>query len=285
MHPVIRILSVLTLLGFLSRASWMEMIPLAGLLIAVYRLSDVANLKRLVNMLWRLRYFFLVLVSVYGFSTPGQPLLHLPMIGGVTSAGIIEGSERVLALMMIVATVHWLIESTSRDALAAALYWLLTPLGCLGLRADRFVLRLVLTLERIEAMLEHTRGARPSTGDRESREGLMDRVARVFEEALARAEAERGIVVSLRMEVYPAPGQWIVWLVFQLKLLQIKLIGLVTDLDAMQVSSRRLPWRLTSRGIWTETSRNEWSSISRSAWPRRSLEKARSRKCRWLSWQ
>ncbi len=214
MHPVIRILSLLAVLGFLARADWQGMVAIAGLLGLAYRQAGVGNLSKLLSMLARLRYFFLALVLVYGISTPGDAL-PLPMpLDRFSVEGLFAGVERVAALILIVAAVHWLLETTSRDELAGGLYWLLRPLAALRVPVDRFVLRLVLTLERIEAMLEHARVSRRSVKPGEGRDTLLMRAARLFEGALERAEAESGIVVDLQLARPPGWLQWIGWLAF-----------------------------------------------------------------------
>jgi len=214
MHPVIRILSLLAVLGFLARAEWLGMAAIAGVLALAYRRAGVRNLPRLLSMLARLRYFYLALVLVYGISTPGDAL-PLPMpFDRFTAEGLLAGLERVAALILIVVSVHWLLETTSRDELAGGLYWLLKPLAVLRVPVDRFVLRLVLTLERIEEMLEHARTSRRSVAPGEGRDTLLMRAARLFEGALERAEAESGIVVDLQLEKPPGWLQWMGWLVF-----------------------------------------------------------------------
>ena len=228
MHPVIRILSLLALLGYLSRATWPGMLVVAGLLFVAYMVSGLRNRGKLLVMLGRLRYFYLALFLVYGLSTPGEPVAGFMPFAAFSLEGLIAGLERVVALGLIVACVHWLLETTPRDDLAAGLYWLLKPLGWLRVPVDRFVLRLVLTLERIEEMLEHAQSARRSTASGDERDTLLARAAGLFEDALQRAEAERGISVDLHMGVRPGLLQWAGWGVFVgalFLLSQLRIVG------------------------------------------------------------
>ena len=212
MHPVIRILSSLAMLGYLSRADWRGMLLLAAFMLGAYLVSGVANLQRLGQMLRRLRYFFVAILVVYAFASPGTPLLDWPGLSGLTRDGLIAGLERVMGLVMIVAVVHWVLESTARDDLAAGLCWLLQPAAWVGVPVERFVLRLVLTLERIDAMLEHTRRTRDEGVGSGGRQTLLSTATRLFEEVITRAETERGVTVQLNMTSRPGLWQWLVWL-------------------------------------------------------------------------
>lgn len=226
MHPVIRILSALTLLAYLSRADWRGLLVIAALLGVAYSVARVRNFGKLARMLLRLRYFLIAIVLVYGVSTPGAPVADLWLLSLLSVQGLLSGIERASGLVVIVAVVHWLLETTHRDELAAALYWLLRPLAWMGLPVERFVLRLVLTLERIEAMLDHTRRARSAASGERDREGIMARVGRLFEHALKQAEAERGIVVHLSLTAQPGWGQWVGWLIFVAGLLVMNELGM-----------------------------------------------------------
>ena len=84
---------------------------------------------------------------------------------------------------------------------------------------DRFVLRLVLTLERIEAMLDHARRVRERPGQPEVRDGLVQRAAMLVEQTLSRAEAEQGAVVNLQLSSLPGVWQWLGWLLYVAALL------------------------------------------------------------------
>jgi len=226
MHPVIRILGVLTLLVFLSRADWLGLLPVAVLLLVLYAASGVAKLRKLARMLQRLRYFYLAILLVFGLTTPGTPVADIPGLAWLTVTGLGAGAERVVGLTLIVAAVHWLLETTTRDELAGGLYWLLQPLAWIGISVERFVLRLVLTLERIEQMLDHARRARGQVPDGGgARDTLVARAAHLFEETLRRAEAEAGVMVSLQLAAVPGALQWLGWSLFAAGLAGLSQLG------------------------------------------------------------
>lgn len=219
MHPLIRILGLLALLVFLARADWPALLVAALLLACLYGLSTVANGARLWRMVARLRYVFLAILLAFGLGTPGEALADWPGLAWFSREGLVLGGERVAGLVLIVAAVHWLLETTARDELAASLYWLLRPLAWLRVPVDRFVLRLVLTLERIEAMLDHARRVRERPGQPEARDGLVQRAAMLVEQTLSRAEAEQGAVVNLQLSSLPGVWQWLGWLLYVAALL------------------------------------------------------------------
>ena len=207
MHPVIRVFCLLAFLLFLARGTWFDTLLALLVVAAVYGLARVGRLAQLGRMLQRLRYFFIAIVLVYGLATPGTPVADLSFAAWLTVEGIQEGAIRALALVLVVAAVHAMLELTRRDQLAAALYWLLRPLSWVGIRAERFILRLVLTLDRIEQMLGAI-DARPARAS-EPRATLLQRAATAFEQALANARSEPPVEVSLTLSRRPALTDWL----------------------------------------------------------------------------
>lgn len=114
---------------------------------------------RLVGLLRRIRWLLLSLLILYGWFTPGTPVLSV--FGGYspTWQGLAEGGARSLALVLMVAAVHLLLGVTSRDQLLAAVNRLTRPLARIGIPHERLAARMVLTLHAVPEVQDLVREA------------------------------------------------------------------------------------------------------------------------------
>lgn len=103
-------------------------------------------------MLKRLRWFFLSIVVVYWWFTPGIPVISYDHVLVPSEEGVIEGMIHLVVLVMLVAGVHLLLSTTPKPSLMAALLWLLRPLKIFGLTTDKLALRMTLTLEAADKL-------------------------------------------------------------------------------------------------------------------------------------
>lgn len=95
----------------------------------------------------QLKWLFIALAVLYLGFTPGEPL-----IAGwdrPSWQGLSEGAHRALVLAMLLLAVHWLVRPLPADDLAGGVVWLATPLSRLGVRTERFAVRLALTLQQV----------------------------------------------------------------------------------------------------------------------------------------
>lgn len=163
MHPSLR---VLTLLIFALAVYGMQSLLLSVVLLVMLATMfavDLNNKNRLaagvcrfpalgewMKLLRRVRYILLFLLLVYACNTPGEYVAswHFPITP--TYEGIVSGLEQVLRLAAILAGLALLLAMTSRDQLIAGLYWLARPLRFAGIDAERFAVRLWLTLYYVE---------------------------------------------------------------------------------------------------------------------------------------
>lgn len=146
-HPLIRILSLVILAGFMPA---MPLVDLAALLVVgllVFLQLAPAGLTRLRMGLFRLRWLLLAIGILYMGFTPGEPL-H-PMIPGLSREGVLEGVRRMLVLVDLLTLVYLLLSVTPTPQLAGALVQISRPLGLLGLESERFGRRLALVLEGV----------------------------------------------------------------------------------------------------------------------------------------
>ena len=150
-HPVFRVICFVIFSLFLALGSFAQLGVATISVLVVYATTENCELSGFMTMLRRMRWFLLSIVFIYAWLTPGVPLFGEMFDSSLQPSveGLWQGGQRLLALILIVAAVHWLLVVTSREQLVAALYWLGAPLHLLGLSRERFAVRLALTLGRV----------------------------------------------------------------------------------------------------------------------------------------
>jgi len=156
-HPVFRIICFVIFSLFLALGDLVQLGVATVGVVVVYVTTVNCNMLGFLKMLRRMRWFLLSILFVYAWLTPGVPVFEgafgpawLPTVEGLQ-----QGGQRLLALILIIAAVHWLLLVTSREQLVAALYWLAAPLQLLGLARERFAVRLALVLTRVADVQIH----------------------------------------------------------------------------------------------------------------------------------
>ncbi|AZN36244.1 CbiQ family ECF transporter T component [Iodobacter ciconiae] len=92
----------------------------------------------------RTRFLLLAIALVYGWSTPGQYLWVSRW--SPTEEGMYWGGLQLVRLLGVLATLQLLLSRLSANRIFSGLYTLFAPLACLGLRRERWALRLSLTM-------------------------------------------------------------------------------------------------------------------------------------------
>lgn len=210
--PPVRILSLLVLATGL--ASGHPPVLVAGGLILIFaaifalRGHPAFGGSGLLRMLRRVRWLLLAMLILFGWFTPGDPLL--PQLGGWSPSqqGMYQGLLRVSALLAIVAAVYLLLVTTSRGALVGGLLWYGRPLRQIGIDDRRFAVRLVLALEAVPEVQGLARAALESVGGRSRLQRLAVSARTVLQAVLAQAEMQHGSIVV--PDPSPVPGwQWL----------------------------------------------------------------------------
>lgn len=171
--------------------------------------------RPVIDPLRRLRWFFLSLVVLYGWGTPGTPLWGTSIEGMASSwwmptwEGAAAAFERIGALLAIMLAAVWLIERLARDELLLAIQGLVKPLATLGFPVRRFSLRLLLVIESIaevQTIVVRCLSARDRDMTPLAQFGQLS--ARVF--AAVAAGAETAPLAPIRLPAYrpPPPWQW-----------------------------------------------------------------------------
>lgn len=210
MHPVICIVSFATLSVFVATAQAANLILSSILLSSLYWIGNTP-IDPALKMLRRMRWFFISILVLYFWFTPGDVLV--PGLPGWLSSllpsknGFQEGIARLVALVVIVVAANLLLRSTTREQLLGAIYWLIAPL--FKLAAERVALRMVLTIEAVEkvqpiisATLKDIQHAR-SLGE------IGVTTASIFNKTLAGAGQEALAKIDIPTAGSPPLYQWL----------------------------------------------------------------------------
>lgn len=158
-HPVFRIICFVIFSLSLALSGFAQLAVATIAVLVIYLSTANCDVSGFLKMLRRMRWFLLSILFVYAWLTPGTALF-----GSVFSTfwqpsveGLWQGGQRLLALILIIAAVHWLLRVTAREQLVAALYWLAAPLQLFGVR-ERFAVRLALVFSRVADVQKQVSG-------------------------------------------------------------------------------------------------------------------------------
>lgn len=221
MHPAIRIVMLVVFAGLLAQGGLPRLLLSVALLAILYGAMRAVDLAVLGQMLKRMRWLFASLAVVYLWFTPGDPLI--PALGTVspTVEGLRAGALRVGLLIVLVAAVNLLLQSTSREQLLVGLYWLARPLQWLGFSRERLAVRMVLVLETVPHLQSLLRNRKPELRGKPAVRRAGETAAQYFEAALEKAERAPCGTIEIAEGCRPPVYQWLypmalgmlVWLV------------------------------------------------------------------------
>ena len=144
-HPASLILLGLAALLAASSREGMALF-LGGL--ALTMVAFIAATSHLRLLLRRSRWLLLTMLVMFGWLTPGTPLLNLP---GASQEGLLLAADNIARLLIALATVALILKALPPPELVAGMRSLLAPLALLKISRDRIAVRLALTLSEVEA--------------------------------------------------------------------------------------------------------------------------------------
>lgn len=145
LHPAsVILLGLACLLAASSRSD----IPLLVLGLGSVAAALVCSRPHLLRILRRSRWLLLTMLALFGWMTPGTPL---PGVPGLTQEGLLLAAENIARLLIAIAAVSILLTVLAPAGLVSGMRSLLAPLGGVGGFRDRLAVRLMLTLEAVEA--------------------------------------------------------------------------------------------------------------------------------------
>lgn len=212
MHPLIRIISLLVVIVALAQPDWLRITILVLVCLVGIMFFFRDGLAHIFTMARRLKWFFLSIIIVYAWFTPGEPVTSSAWLSErylPTVTGLEEGALRVVALLLMISFVTFLIHKTAREELVSAIVSLCIPLKWFGVSVERFALRISLTLEKVSAYTIAIKGhVQSSSGQR----GIVNRAANILTTAIQNVESgvdhDKVDYISLSMATSPAWWQW-----------------------------------------------------------------------------
>lgn len=147
MHVIVKLL-YLVLLAFLLIS--LHVSQLIWLVIALLLVSFSFKQSIFINMLGRIRWLLIVLVIIYIFSTSGEYMPLWRLQPRPTYEGLQLGLTQALNIISMLAGLALVLVTTSRSKLIGGIYQVLMPLKCLGFNAEKFAVRIWLTLDYVE---------------------------------------------------------------------------------------------------------------------------------------
>lgn len=150
---MIKINIITQLLGFFVLAIMVNYLNINNLLLLFMVLFIGILFKRqsqFLRSIKRFRWFFLVMLVIFAFNTPGEHLATWPFIISPTYEGLLAGFTQMLRICVMLAAISLIINSNTRQQLISGFYFTFSPLRYLGLEVERFSARLWLTLHYVE---------------------------------------------------------------------------------------------------------------------------------------
>lgn len=223
-HPVIRVVTLIVFIAGMSAASPAAMLTGTLLLAMSYTRAGFPGMDSLARMILRLRWLYLAILIVYGWWTPGAPLIPGLDTLSPSQQGLAYGLQRVAVLVLIVGAVHLLTRTTERSRLLAAIMVTTSPFLGRELR-ERFAVRLLLTMDAV-APTRDILGTALQTIQGSGR-GLTvttRKVRAIYQGMLEQAARAAGQPVEVQEPESPPPLQWSIplslaagfWLVYSL---------------------------------------------------------------------
>jgi energy-coupling factor transporter transmembrane protein EcfT len=147
LHPGTKIICLLAAAAIVRFASpaWLAAMALVAMaMVLCLRANHFGSLLR------KMRWLLMFLLVIYAFNTPGEYLRHWSFGLAPTYEGLHAGLLQAVRIIIMLAGVSILLETTERDHLIAGFYMLLYPLKWVGINPERLAVRLWLTLHYVE---------------------------------------------------------------------------------------------------------------------------------------
>lgn len=146
-HPLIRLLSFLIFAAFVSTGDGASIILGFFLLLGVYFYTRQSPGRNAWQMIKRMRYFYISIGVMFLWFTPGELIFPFVADWSPTFEGLFIAAQRIIALAILVLGVECLLRLTSRSSLIVGLYYFSWPFTFLGVDRERFIIRVLLTMD------------------------------------------------------------------------------------------------------------------------------------------
>jgi len=195
-------------------SNWLGLVLATVTLLLLYWHQQLKLISFLVYVK-KLKWFWLSLIVVYFWFTPGQPLLERLGRFSPTIDGLELGAYRIGILLVLLLAVNLLLRSTSTQSLYQGLYILFLPLNWKYKFAETFSRRAALVLEvmsQVEVLCKQqdiklTRSGIKARADRMSVFNIIDRIAKrgayLFDQVVECASQQQETILSVPEKKYP----------------------------------------------------------------------------------
>lgn len=203
MHPVIKIIALIILCLLVSSSKIPALITGFSLVAALYAMTSCRHLYDVLLMVQKLKWFFISIMALYFWFTPGESLSGLDSDWIPTEEGLIAGLTRASALLLIIMAVNIFLKTTPRTEMISALIWLAYPLRIFGIHSNRFAIRITLAMQavtQVQSLYEDTKANKQDVaGSKLTR--ISKVVSNVFCQVIDKAET-----ASCRTMQFPEPA-------------------------------------------------------------------------------
>ncbi len=107
--------------------------------------------QHFLRMLTRMKWFFLAMLLIFVFNTPGQHIQGWDYVLSPTYEGLASGLLQVFRMLALLAALSLIMALNTKQQLISGFYFMLLPLQRFGLKIERFAARLWLTLDYVES--------------------------------------------------------------------------------------------------------------------------------------
>ncbi len=215
MHPVIRFISLILFSFLIARSSISILITGFSLVVAFYVITSLNYLYDAKIMLARMRWFFLSMIIMYFWFTPGDTLFGIQSVWLPTMTGIELGLTRVFSLLIIILAVNLFLKTTEKSDVMSALIWLTYPLSVFGDFQQRFAVRMTLTLDvvaQVQALCDSLNKERRNKKQQKMENPITKIsaiVASVYQQVLTKAQNSPCEPIDILKPTSPPLYQWI----------------------------------------------------------------------------
>jgi energy-coupling factor transporter transmembrane protein EcfT len=132
----------------------MTLNALVSLLIFVGVALALTQNNKFLHAILRFKWFFLVMLLIFSFNTPGEHISFWPFSISPSYEGVWAGLTQVLRVMLMLSALNLILACNTRQELISGFYFIFSPLKFFGLKVERFVASLWLTLHYVELQSE-----------------------------------------------------------------------------------------------------------------------------------
>ena len=138
--------------------NFMTLNALFGLFIVFSVVLAFTKNHKFLRVTFRFKWFFLVMLLIFAFNTPGEHVQYWPFDISPSYEGIKNGFTQILRIMLMLAALSLMLACNTRQNMISGFYFLFLPFKFFGqsfeLKIERFAVRLWLTLHYVELQSE-----------------------------------------------------------------------------------------------------------------------------------